>query len=345
MRGLVLLGVAAFLLFAPRVEACTTFCYQHNGAIVFGKNYDWSVEDGLVIVNKRGITKTAFTEENPAAWTSQFGSVTFNQYGREFPSGGINEKGLVVELMWLDETVYPEPDRRRSLPTLQWIQYQLDNCATVDDVVASDAKVRISDAGSARIHFLVADATGAVATVEYINGRTVFHRGDKLPYPVLTNDMYQVSATYTREVAPKKSTASTSSLDRFARASRGLGGNGKDAVGDAFALLDNVAQEFTQWSIVYDLGDKRAWFRTRDHREIRYIDLDGLDFSCQTPVRIVDLNASLKGDVSKNLQDYSTDANRKLVRAAFSETDFLRNTPPEAIEGMARYPEAMACKR
>ena len=54
---------------------------------------------------------------------------------------------------------------------------------------------------------------------------------------------------------------------------------------------------------------------------------------------------SLKGDVSKNLQDYSTDANRKLVRAAFSETDFLRNTPPEAIEGMARYPEAMACKR
>ena len=344
MRSLVLLIVVASLLLPPRADACTTFCYQRNGTIVFGKNYDWNVEDGLVIVNKRGLTKTAFTEANPAAWTSQFGSVTFNQYGREFPSGGINEKGLVVELMWLDETVYPEPDRRRALPTLQWIQYQLDNSATVDDVVASDAKVRVSDAGSARIHFLVADATGAVATAEYLNGRLVFHRGDDLPYPVLTNDMYQVSVTYARAVAPDKETLTKSSLDRFVRASRGLRGTGKNPVDDAFTLLDEVAQDFTQWSIVYDLGDKRAWFRTRDQREIRYIDLDGLDFSCRTPVRIVDLNASLEGDVSKQLQDYSTDANRKLVRAAFSETDFLRNTPPEAVEGLARYPEATECK-
>jgi len=344
MRGLVLMTVTAALLFSARAEACTTFCFQRDGAIVFGKNYDWDVADGLVIVNKRGTVKTAFTEENPAAWTSQFGSVTFNQYGREFPSGGINEKGLVVELMWLDETMYPEPDRRRALPTLQWIQYQLDNSATVADVVASDAKVRIADAGSARIHFLVADASGEVVTVESLNGRTVFHRGKELPYPVLTNDMYQVAVTYAREVAPGKTTLTRSSLDRFVRASRGLSGNGQSPVGDAYELLDQVAQPSTQWSIVYDIGDKRAWFRTRDHRELRYIDVDGLDFSCRTPVRIVDLNASHRGDVSQYLEDYSTDANRKLVRAAFSETDFLRNTAPEAVEGLARYPEATSCK-
>ena len=344
MRWLFLLAVSVSLLSGARADACTTFCYQRDGAIVFGKNYDWNVEDGLVIVNKRGMNKTALTEENPAQWTSQFGSVTFNQYGREFPSGGINEKGLVVELMWLDETMYPEPDRRRSLPTLQWIQYQLDNSATVDDVVASDARVRVSDTASARIHFLVADASGAVATVEYINGRTVFHRGDDLPYPVLTNDMYQVSVTYAREVAPEKETLTRSSLDRFARASRGLRGAGKNAVDDAFGLLHEVAQESTQWSIVYDITDKRAWFRTRDHDDIRYIDLDGLDFSCRTPVRIVDLNASLRGDVSKKLRDYSIEANRKLVRAAFHETDFLSNTPPETVESMVRYPEATACK-
>jgi penicillin V acylase-like amidase (Ntn superfamily) len=28
--------------------------------------------------------------------------VTFNQYGRNFPSGGMNEAGLVIELMWLE---------------------------------------------------------------------------------------------------------------------------------------------------------------------------------------------------------------------------------------------------
>jgi len=73
-------------------RACTTFCYQDGGALVFGKNYDWNVEDGLVVVNKRGVVKTAMIERGPATWTSKYGSVTFNQYGREFPSGGINER-------------------------------------------------------------------------------------------------------------------------------------------------------------------------------------------------------------------------------------------------------------
>jgi choloylglycine hydrolase len=29
------------------------------------------------------------------SWISKYGSITFNQYGREFPTGGMNEKGLV----------------------------------------------------------------------------------------------------------------------------------------------------------------------------------------------------------------------------------------------------------
>ena len=33
----------------------------------------------------------------PASWVSKYGSVTFNQYGRELPTGGMNEAGLVVE--------------------------------------------------------------------------------------------------------------------------------------------------------------------------------------------------------------------------------------------------------
>lgn len=345
MRATLLALFAGVLLLANDARACTTFCFQSQGTRVFGKNYDWNVEDGLVIVNKRGMAKTAFTEESPARWTSDYGSVTFNQYGREFPSGGINEKGLVVELMWLDETVYPEPDRRVALPTLQWIQFQLDNSATVDDVIASDSQVRISVA-SARIHFLVADANGSVATFEYINGRMVVHRGDDLPYPVLTNDMYQVSVTYARNLDAAKPLTS-SSLDRFARAARGLAPAGpkQGAVDQAFALLDAVAQPgYTQWSIVYDIGAKRAYFRTRTRRDVRFVDLNALDFSCRTPVRIVDVNAKYQGDISKRLVDYSSDTNRKLVRTAFAQTEFLRDTPPEQIEAMASYPDATSCR-
>lgn len=343
-RRLFLFSMLMALTGVIDARACTTFCFEQDGTRVFGKNYDWNVEDGLVIVNKRGVLKTAFVEENPTRWISDYGSVTFNQYGREFPSGGINEKGLVVELMWLDEAMYPEPDRRTALPTLQWIQFQLDNSATVDDVVAWDTKVRIAAAGSARIHFLVADATGAVATFECINGRMVVHRGAKLPYPVLTNDMYQVSVTYAQHLDPAQP-LTNSSLDRFARAARGLAPSRGNAVEEAFALLDDVAQgEYTQWSIVYDIGEKRAYFRTRLRREVRFLDLDGLDFSCATPVQVVDMNAAHAGDVSKELADYAPGINRNLVRAAFTKTEFLRDTPAEAVDALARYPEGTACK-
>ena len=44
----------------------------------------------------------------------------------------MNEKGLVVELMWLDGTTYPQPDERPSVGVLQWIQYQLDNYSTIE---------------------------------------------------------------------------------------------------------------------------------------------------------------------------------------------------------------------
>jgi choloylglycine hydrolase len=345
-RSLFLLAVASLLVCARSSAACTSFCYESTGTRVFGKNYDWSVEEGLVIVNKRNVTKTALTTDNPATWTSQYGSVTFNQYGREFPSGGINQKGLVIELMWLEVASYPQPDQRFALPTLQWIQYQLDNAATVDDVVASDATIRIAEGGSAKIHFLVADEKGNVAAIEYLTGRMAVYRGDDLPYPALTNDTYETSVAYARGV-DSTLPLSTSSFDRFARAARGLPlvEKKRNAVDEAFALLDEVEQAgYTQWSIVYDIGERRAHFRTRLHREVRFLDLDHVDFSCTAPVLMVDVNAAYQGDVSKHLVEYSQEANRSLVRAAFDKTEFLGETPRETVEALARYPAGTACK-
>src|SRR5688500_8052501 len=167
----------AYLLFLLAIlnlgitNACTTFLLQKDGQYYFGRNYDWITGSGMVVINKRGMMKTAGISAGAkkAEWTSIYGSSTFNQYGREYPTGGMNEKGLVVELMWLDETRYPQEDERPSLGCLQWIQYQLDLAATVDDVIASDKKIRISNKATP-IHFLVADRTGNVSVIEFLNG-------------------------------------------------------------------------------------------------------------------------------------------------------------------------------
>jgi len=62
-----------------------------------------------VLVNKRGTKKISQLRPQGAAWTAAYGSVTFNQFGRDNPMTGINEKGLMVSAMWLDETRYPPP--------------------------------------------------------------------------------------------------------------------------------------------------------------------------------------------------------------------------------------------
>src|SRR5437868_6250551 len=140
-------GVSIFLLFLkiPVLCACTTFFINKNGQLLFGRNYDWVSDAGIVCTNLKGLAKTSMkrSEGTTISWTSLYGSITFNQYGKEFPTGGMNEKGLVVELMWLDETKYPDPDKRPAVGVLQWIQYQLDNCATVDEVIETDKILRI----------------------------------------------------------------------------------------------------------------------------------------------------------------------------------------------------------
>ena len=323
---------------------CTTFCLDSGKSLVFGKNYDWGVGVGLVVVNKRGVAKTAFTDDHPARWTARYGSVTFNQYGREFPSGGINEAGLVVELMWLDDTTYPEPDARGGLPTLQWIQYQLDVSATVDDVVASDQAVRITPGGTAKIHFLVADAKGGCAAVEWLAGRMVVHRGREMPFKALANDTYEASVAYTRRATDG---GGMSSLERFARAAartRGAPSRAAAAVDAAFDLLGDVAQgDYTQWSIVYDIGHRRAMFRTHLNHEIRWLDLATLEFACGARPLSVGVNAPGSGDLAGKLTACTLETNTELVQAAFSATEFLRGVSLEAQQELARYPERMRC--
>jgi penicillin V acylase-like amidase (Ntn superfamily) len=42
------------------LEACTTFVLKRNNTILLAKNLDWPIADGVILVNKRGETKTSF---------------------------------------------------------------------------------------------------------------------------------------------------------------------------------------------------------------------------------------------------------------------------------------------
>jgi choloylglycine hydrolase len=353
MKRKVIPGILSVLIlicsFSNQAFACTTFCLKHNGEVLFGKNYDWMVGDGLVFVNKRGVVKVSNAEDrtNPAKWVSKYGSVTFNQYGRENPSGGLNEAGLVIELMWLDETRYPKADDRPTVGTLEWIQYQLDNSATVAEVIANSDRIRISSL--VPLHYLVNDKAGDTATIEFLGGQLVAHRGPSLPVATLANDTYVKSVDYSKTTANGKARTNRS-LDRFVRAAQKTSEFDKqtrsesDAVNYAFEILSSVAQErSTQWSIIYDQKRMKIHFRTLQTPQIKTIDAKAFDYSCGTAVKILDMNAKTSGDVMARFTDYTRKANRDLIDRSFNGTDLLRYMPDVVRDQLAAYPEEFVC--
>ena len=330
---------------------CTTFCFQNNGDWIYGRNFDWEVEHCLVMVNKRNISKTALVKQNPAKWIARYGSVTFNQYGREFPLGGINEAGLVIESMWLQPSEYPHIDHRQEISELQWIQYQLDTAASVNEVLASDKVIRISPQYAAPLHFLVCDRKGQAAVIEFLRGRMVSYIKENLPTTVLTNNTYQYSKDFLKSYKGDETSEtfrlSSYSLKRFIWAARGVKNRDtekfKSPIDYAFQILGKVSVNRTMIRVVYDAKNGYIYFKTKSVPHLSYINIKKLDFSCLTPVQILDLSSRNKGDITSELCDYTFEANYELIRKAFSETGFLRNTPENIIKMAAQYPGTLPC--
>ncbi|KQC13165.1 MAG: hypothetical protein APR63_09270 [Desulfuromonas sp. SDB] len=335
--------------------ACSTFCLIDDQNLIFGRNYDWMVEDGFVIINKRNLEKTAISGETPVHWISKYGSITFNQYGREMPTDGINEAGLVVAQMWLDSTQYPAPDERSTIGELQWIQYQLDNYCSVEEVIKSNAEVRI-DTGAVPIHFLVCDSSGTCAVIEFLDGEMVYYVDKTVTYPVLTNSTFQSSVEFYTSYGDLYDNQNNlifyadSELD-FSLVAYSMIVNklmdyqenpNVDPIDFAFSILIKVKYgSFSKWSMVYDIFNNKVYFFTSLCEQIKYIDLSSVDFSSDSPVMIQDINLAVSGDVLDQFVEYTTEANRILLETVYSNTPFLENVSPEAIERMSRYPESI----
>src|SRR5512133_2080891 len=85
--------------FTSNIYPCSSFSLSSFKSHCVGKNYDFPIGYGHVSVNKRDLVKVSIprNDEKKVAWVSKYGSITFNQFGKELPNGGMNEAGLVIE--------------------------------------------------------------------------------------------------------------------------------------------------------------------------------------------------------------------------------------------------------
>jgi penicillin V acylase-like amidase (Ntn superfamily) len=350
--------ILAFLFIAAlqffNLNACTTFFINKDGRLIFGRNYDWVTDAGMVCTNLKGLSKTSMKSPDgeTISWVSQYGSITFNQYGKEFPTGGMNEKGLVVELMWLDETKYPAADKRPAVDVLQWIQYQLDNCSTIDEVIATDKKLRIASIENPPLHYLVADAKGHAATIEFLNGKMVVHKETELPQPVLTNSIYDESVRSYKNASATSGGSSfaygNNSLERFGKACSMIEqlktGTNKPLTDYAFDILSAVAQgDFTKWSIVYDISNKTIQFKTNSYQQVKTVSFSAFDFNCTANSKVWDMNQAGTGNINSLFENFSTAANKKIIEKAAKESRREVPISEKGQEALWKYAEGVKC--
>ena len=71
------------------------------------------------------------------------------------------------------------------------------------------------------------------------------------------------------------------------------------------------------------------------------MNLEGFDGSCRSPVKMLDIDAELSGDVTARFTDYQPARNRALL--AQTMAPIAARLPPGTVEQLASYPERLRC--
>ena len=218
----------------------------------------------------------------------------------------------------MELTEYPAPDARPVIVAIQWVQYQLDTAATVADVIASDAEIRIRHNDPWKFHFFICDSLGNCAAIDFIDGVMVVHQTaqETMPVKVLANNPYSTDLAYWENKAIQ--VPDMPSAARFCTAAEMLEDYDPETSGPATDYTFTILSHLTwvvpnMWSIAYDVQHRRISFHTNKNRNIRYVDMSSFDFSCQTPVKVLDIQEELSGNVAGDFIDYTYELNRTLI--------------------------------
>ncbi|MBJ3778460.1 linear amide C-N hydrolase [Acuticoccus mangrovi] len=341
MASLALAGAVALTstLAADRSLACTRFVYLGAGdTVITGRSMDWKTDVGTNLwVFPRGMERSGEAGANSITWTSKYGSVIAAAYDIA-TTDGMNEAGLVANVLWLVESEYPPEDSGKpGLTIAAWAQYVLDNFATVAEAVAAleaEPFVIVTDQvpGETRLatlHLSISDATGDSAIVEYIDGKQVIHHSRS--YQVMTN-----SPAFERQLALDDYwqtiggtiflPGTNRAADRFARASFYTNAIPKFddpnlAVAGVFSVIRNVSVPYgiatpsepnissTRWRTVADQARKLYFFESALTPNVFWVDLNAIDFAPDT-------GTTLKLDLGPNQTNtFAGDATADFVPA------------------------------
>lgn len=320
------LAAALTLAAASVAEACTRAVYLGpDGRILTGRSMDWKLPMvSNLWVFPRGMERDGAAGERSAQWTSRYGSLAVSGYDIA-TADGMNEAGLMVNLLWEVEASYPEDDGVTPRVSLSvFPQYLLDQFATVAEavtdlrenpVLVAGGEVPIGPPGrAATVHVSLSDATGDSAIIEFVDGEMVIWHDRS--YQVMTNeptyDRQLAVLEYWNAVNPREFMPGTvRASDRFMRANFYINAvqQSADARTAAAAVMSVIRQvsvpwgisiadqpnlSTTRWRVVADQRDLRYYVESVISPSVFWVDLANLDLSEGAPVKKLDLGVDME---------------------------------------------------
>lgn len=331
------LGLVAAILGAalavPAAEACTRFLYQNaNNNFFIGRTMDWFTETSTDLwALPAGMKRDGGVGPSSLAWTAKYSSLIASFYNAGAVDG-INEKGLGANLLYLAESDYGDY-KTAGKPLISigaWLQYVLDNYATVAEAVAALSKEPFAivapilpDGNAAAAHLAISDQQGDSAIFEYIKGKLVIHHGKK--FTVMTNsppfDQQLAITSYWNKVGGENFLPGTyRASDRFARVSWMLSavqrGKPEASLAEVMSLIRAVSVPLgladpkepnsatTRWRIGADLTAKRYVYDSVHSPSVFWVDFDALNLKPGDKPLKLDLQNGpvLAGEVSKHFK-------------------------------------------
>ena len=161
------------------------------------------------------------------------------------PSDGINEYGFAVAILTDVDATYPKQNDKITLFDMTLPRLLLSKAKSVEEAIHYTEKYNFFY-DVAPLHYMVADASGHSAVIEFVDGRMVVTKTDK-KYLVVTN--------FTLYGNPTKTGFGKDRYENIQNTLKKQGGIISEE--DALELLkSNVIPGDEQWSAVYNLTKK-----------------------------------------------------------------------------------------
>ncbi len=310
--------VAASALAFQQTQACTRCVYLGpNDTVIVARSMDWAEDPGTnLYCFPRGMRRNGAAGPKSIAWTSKFGSVVCSFYELATVDG-MNEKGLVANVLYLVESDYGKADGTKPpLSIAVWAQYVLDNYASVTEAVDALRKEpfmiiapMLPNGRPGVGHLSLSDPTGDSAIFEYVKGKLVIHHGRE--FQVMTNsptfDQQLALNTYWEQIGGLTMLPGTNrAADRFARAAFLINAipktaDPKKAVASVLSVIRGVSVPLgittpgqpniasTIWRTLYNHKDKVFFFDSATSPTVFWIPLADVDFKEGAPVKKLEL--------------------------------------------------------